>query len=254
MPRGRAALIVSFLIAGAVPGAAAQETDQGLPELTSAQSRERCPAPDERAAREAISGAARRMRDMSAVDRITVQERSVQRTVPVTSVGRSPVPRGTASSSRGSIAFERTIWLEAMGVGVFARPRFGTSPGGRFESWEYAPLFAEHAQYFFTRAFLDAHSFSFSDSDSRHIGFCARTRRDTYIDGRVVLHPSGAVATVEWAYITPTKDEGAGGRAVFDASSRVPLPSSGVFWRRLALDDYLESASRYSEWSMTGAP
>lgn len=140
-----------------------------------------------------------------------------------------------------------------MADGVFARPLSTSTLDGRFESWEYAPLYSELAPYFFTHGFLDSHSFAFLESDPRQIGFCAVEREDTYIDGRIVLDSEGAVASVDWVYATPDPDEGAGGRVEFDAESR-PLPSTGVFWRRLAAGDFQEWTEDYSTWSVERAP
>jgi hypothetical protein len=141
------------------------------------------------------------------------------------------------------------MWLDAMGEGVFAKRSDVSSLDGRFETWEYAPLYTELAYYFFSEAFLEAHAFAYLDSAADHIGFCARKRRNTFIDGRIVLDSDGRIESVDWVYVTPDPDEGAGGRAVFDAGRQEPLPSVGVFWRRLPLGDFQEWTDEYTTWS-----
>lgn len=249
MSRSRSALGASCLVVAVVAPGAAQEPRYGLPEVTVSVSQDWCPASDQELARAAIRDAVGRVSDASSFDRIGAQVRSVHRRVPMDAVGREPVPPTVVAVFQGSTAFARSIWLDAIGGGAFAKPLDVSSLDGRFESWEYAPLYAELSYYFFSGAFLEAHEFAYLDSGADQVGFCAKERRETFIDGRIVLGTEGQVESVDWIYITPDPDEGAGGRAEFDSASSEPLPAVGVFWRRLPLGDFQEWTDEYLSWS-----
>jgi len=128
-----------------------------------------------------------------------------------------------------------------------------SSLDGRFEAWEYAPLFGELAYYFLTADFQDSHDFAFLGTDQREVGFCSRRRDETYIDGRALFDDSGALIAIDWFYATPNLDEGAGGRVEFDPDAEHPLPEVGVYWRRLPLGDFREWSYRYLSWSVGAA-
>lgn len=252
MPKSRPLMIAVLLLVLASQSVRAQDAVP-LPEITVEVAREWCPIDDDELARDAMRRAGAQRMPPSSFDVISTTAQSVYRRIPIESVGVESVPANTASISRGSTRRGRDPWLRLMDDGIFARPLSMSSFDGRFESWEYAPLYADIAYYFFTPEFLDAHVFAFMGSDARQVGFCSSRRTGTFIDGFVTLGSGGEVRAVSWTYVTPDPDEQAGGRTEFFAG-RDPFPKSGLYWRRLPMGDFQEWADSYAPWSANKGP
>lgn len=230
--------------------AGAQQDATPIPALLVEISQTRCPANGVPAAIEALRAAGSH-HDLNAAtsSRLEVEARSERRHVPIEKVARGIESVETATMRRGSVPMGRELWLGRFEKGIFAVPIQISSLDGRHEAWEYPPFHADLAFYFLTEAFERAHEFMFLDDSRLVVGYCAKDREETYIDGRIVLHEDGRVVTIDWLFRTPGPQEGAGGRAVFGGP--LPLPRRGVFWRRLPSGDYHEWVDEYLGWSVS---
>lgn len=230
------------------PEAAAQHDATPIPALLVEISQTRCPADGVPAAIEVLrAAAAHHDLDAAMSSRLEVEARSERRRVTIEKVAQGMESIETATMRRGSVPMGRELWLGRFEKGIFAVPMQISSLDGRHEAWEYPPFHADLAYYFLTEEFWEAHELTFLDHSRRVIGYCAKDRDETYIDGRIVLHEDGRIATIDWLFSTPGPREEAGGRAVF--GSPLPLPRRGVFWRRLPSGDYSEWVDEYLGWS-----
>lgn len=222
-----------------------------LPELLVEISRERCSGDASEAAAQAVLLAASRY-DLHAASsaRLEVKARSVQRRVSANDVAQGTEEVATAAVLRGSVPRGREIWLARLRQGTFAVPIGLSSFDGRYEAWAYPPLHADLSYYFLTEDFVEQHNLLFLDASGLVIGFCAKDRDDTYIDGRIVMGQDGRIVSIDWLFRTPRRQEGAGGRALLD--SPLPLPRRGIYWRPLPSGDYVEWTDQYLGWSVSG--
>ena len=154
----------------------------------------------------------------------------------------------------------------------------GGMTGGRVFRWAYAGLDDAHAYHFATEAFGDLHDFvivgglepgssgvgsEVGSSPPVTVAFCPKgTGPGPSIRGVVTLIPGERLTSAEWLFETPDKDEGAGGRVVFqdyrDTLGATHLMASrGVFFHS-GTDSphpdlertYVREVTEYTEWSV----
>lgn len=229
-----------------------------LPAVTVASVARSCPQDDEPAARALWRGVAQRYGEPSFAGRATMLEQR-QATVDERDVGffydselrtgsRFYTPAGMLGGHR---QLERRMYVTALDS-THALELFG--------GWRYPAIEAELAGHFATDSFAAAHTIAevVRTATTITLRFCARDRRGSGLDGTMQLSESDGFVEARWRFWNPRdRVEQAGGAATF-ASVRVddgvaPLTStSGLFWRRLPSDQFIQRWQRFQEWRFLG--
>lgn len=163
-----------------------------------------------------------------------------------------------SEGQRSSAPILRLGWERRVDRQGYAFPVRRTNPEGSYDSWSYAPLEADFSSHFVSRSFAEHHQFVAvvpSDSAEWEIRFCPADSGDRpALDGRMELGADTTLIRVEWSFITPEPNEGAGGWARFsgvpeDASGvRRLLPTESVIWRSLPGNQVQRRIQWYEEW------
>lgn len=227
---------------------------QSLPAVTVASVARTCPQADEPAARALWRRVAQRYGEPSFAGRATMLEQR-QATVDERDVGffyeselrtgsRFYTPAGMLGTHR---QLESRRYVTALDS-THALELFG--------GWRYPAIEAELAGHSATDSFAVAHTIAevSRTASTVTLRFCARDRRGSGLDGTLLLTESEGFIEARWRFWNPRdRVEQAGGAATF-ASVRVddgaaPLTStSGLFWRRLPSDKFIQRWQRFQEW------
>ncbi len=123
----------------------------------------------------------------------------------------------------------------------YAWPPFFNVVSVRQLKWSYPELDRGDAHHFASAAFGELHTFQMLEEGSERtiLAFCGRDASNrTTLHGTLTLVPERAFVQAEWAFVSPTDDEGAGGAVVFDevveaySGARHLVAAEGTFYRR----------------------
>ena len=214
-----------------------------------------CPVEDERAARALWARIASGYREPSLDSRQTELDQRVA------TVEADAVDQASEGELRAGARMFTSLGMEGAHRQMESRRYVVAAPKEHdyefFGAWQYAPIEAELAGHFATRAFAAAHDFAVaSQRDSATtIVFCAKDRRATGLDGSLQVSEVSGFVAARWRFWNPQTSEIAGGAVTFeprapgDAEARL-LSTSGLFWRQLPSGKYLQRWQVFQGWRL----
>lgn len=228
-----------------------------LPSLVVETARDFCAGrSDEAAARELWEAVRARYAGVMDTLGVATYTATAERIVAPDSIGLMATPE-EVTGQRSSASLLRFSWTRRARRSGYAFPTWRVVEESSFRSWVYAPLEADFAPHFVDQAFGDLHALFLLESgpDEILIGFCPFEDDHPAIEGRLEIRPDTTLAGAAWVFRTPEPVEHAGGRVSFGPASasperNFPLPTEGLFWRRVASGDFWERHERFLDWKV----